>query len=73
MGCFDTILVPCPECGQEEQFQSKGGDCLLEVVKLRDCPIDILSDANRHAPYLCDCGTQFKVDLENKESVRHFC
>jgi RNase P subunit RPR2 len=61
MGCYDTVIVPCPKCGTEAEFQSKGGDCLLRVYSLADCPEDVLSDVNRHAPYTCEkCGTIFE-------------
>lgn len=63
---YDTVIVHCPNCGEEHSCQSKSGDCLLEVHILEDCPDDILSDVNRHSPYLCDCGTSFDIDIENK-------
>jgi predicted RNA-binding Zn-ribbon protein involved in translation (DUF1610 family) len=62
MGCYDTVLVPCPECGEIEYFQSKGGDCLMRDFTLDECPTDVLTDINRHAPYECQrCGTKFEV------------
>lgn len=64
MGCYDTILVPCPKCGVEYEAQTKSGDCILKVWKLEDAPPDALSNVNRHAPFLCDCGTAFNVDLK---------
>ena len=64
MGMFDSVLVPCPECGRKQEFQSKGGDCILAVYELEQCPPDVLSDVNRHAPYECeDCGTIFAVQV----------
>ena len=69
MGMFDTVLVPCPNCGEKAEFQSKSGECLLEVFELKDCPDDILANVNRHAPVTCDCGTAFEVDLEKRESI----
>jgi len=70
MGMFDTVLVPCPECGKIKEFQSKSGKCILQEVDLKDCPIDILVDVNRHSPYTCDCGTVFEVDLNTKKSIK---
>lgn len=61
MGCFDTVLVPCPECGKLYPAQSKGGDCICLTYSLEDAPDDVLSNVNRHAPFTCDCGTVFKV------------
>jgi len=64
MGCPDTVIVRCPKCGEESYFQSKGGACLLRTFTLADCPDDVLSDVNRHAPNTCEkCGTVFEVAL----------
>ena len=64
MGAYDTILVPCPTCGEKEEAQSKSGDCLLRTFELDKCPIDVLPDVNRHAPFTCNkCKTVFEVKL----------
>jgi|GEM_PF-857719 len=65
MGCFDTVRVPCPSCGQKADFQSKGGECWLETYELENCPPDVMSDINRHSPYTCaGCGTVFAVKVQ---------
>lgn len=65
MGMFDTVLVPCPKCGTENEFQSKGGDCSLNVYKLKDCPPDVMSDVNCNSPTKCEkCGVRYFVDYE---------
>lgn len=62
MGCPDSVLVPCPKCGEGSWFQSKGGACLLRNFTLDECPDDVLSDVNRHAPNRCEkCGAVFEV------------
>ena len=62
MGCFDTILVPCPKCGEKCQAQSKSGACILETYELIEAPEDVLEDVNRHAPFECEeCHTSFEV------------
>lgn len=69
MGMFDTVLVNCPNCDLEVGFQSKSGECILEEYSLTDCPDDVLSNVNRHAPYECDCGVSFEVDVDNRKAV----
>lgn len=69
MGMFDTVIVSCPNCGEEVGFQSKSGECMLRCYILEDCPDDVLSNVNRHAPYDCDCGSNFQVDIESKSAV----
>jgi len=67
---FDTVLVPCPQCGTKEEFQSKSGECFLQVVELENCPPDIFADINRHSPYSCSkCNSQFQVDLKTRKSI----
>jgi hypothetical protein len=70
MGCFDTVMVPCPDCGLEEGFQSKSGICHLEVWSLKECPSDILVDVNRHSPHYCKCESLFEVDITTRKSVK---
>lgn len=70
MGMFDTVIVLCPECGEEHEFQSKSGECSLQVVNLDECPDDILADVNRHSPYTCECGCVFEVDLSTRKSTK---
>lgn len=67
MGCYDVVKVPCPACGTVEPAQSKGGDCRLLSYDLSDCPMDVLSDVNRHAPFTCEkCKTKFWVVFDAK-------
>ena len=50
MGVYDTVIVPCPTCGECGEFQSKSGKCLLETYSLDEAPDDILLDVNRDGP-----------------------
>lgn len=62
MGCYDSVMVPCPQCGVRREFQSKSGPCVLGAYPLEEAPLNVLADVNRHAPYACnECGTSFEV------------
>lgn len=62
MGCYDSVMVPCPKCGERREFQSKSGDCNLASYNLEEAPVDVLADVNRHGARRCDgCGTLFEV------------
>jgi len=67
MGMFDTVLVKCPKCGEEHEFQSKSGDCSLDVYTLENCPDDVLYNINRHSPYECECNNYLSVDTETRK------
>lgn len=65
MGCPDYIMVPCPACGERNEFQSKGGQEACRTFNLEDAPPDALSDVNRHAPIMCQsCGKPYRVTLQ---------
>jgi len=65
MGMYDTVNVPCPDCGTKQGFQSKSGPCLLDTYELDKCPMDVLRDVNRHAPATCEkCGIKYCVMLQ---------
>lgn len=65
MGCYDTVMVPCPKCGNREPFQTKSGECLLADYDLETAPPQVLGDVNRHSPYTCQqCGAVFYVELK---------
>lgn len=72
MGCFDSVMVPCPKCGEKREFQTKSGECLLKVYDLGAAPPDVMQDVNRHAPHHCEkCNVYFEVSgpLEGGYSV----
>lgn len=69
MGMFDSVMVNCPKCGHEHEFQSKSGECILDVYTLDDCPNNVMVDVNRHSPYKCDCGIQFMVNVPRRAAV----
>ena len=64
MGMFDSIMVPCPECGKKYEAQTKTGQRLLETWDLEDAPIEALMGVNTHAPFTCSCGTEFEVKFK---------
>jgi hypothetical protein len=73
MGCFDTVVAPCPKCGELSGFQTKSGPCLLDEFTLDNAPEDVMRDVNRHSPNTCEkCGTLFGVHANPKELKGYF-
>ena len=71
MSCFNTVIVPCPKCGKPEYCQSKSGECLLKNYTIKNAPLAVLTDINRHAPFTCRyCGHVWEVSGEMIEAVR---
>jgi len=68
MGVYDTIIAKCPECGVDNYFQTKSGDCILAFYKIQEAPIDVMADANRHTPQHCEgCNKLLFVDINNRK------
>jgi hypothetical protein len=71
MGLYDTVVVPCPNCGTKSYFQSKGGECVLETYELDEAPDDVMSDVNRHGPATCEkCHHVFDAPTRETEVQR---
>jgi len=69
MGCYDVVEVPCPQCGKEAWFQSKGGERKMANYTLENVPDGVFADINRHAPCRCtDCSTLFFVNIITRKS-----
>lgn len=70
MGMFDSVMVPCPNCGTRKEFQSKSGPCDLDVFNFEECPPEVLANVNRHSPLRCgQCGTWFQVEPTMNQRV----
>lgn len=67
---FDSIYFDCPECGREIEAQSKGGSCVLATYSLDSIPADVAEDANRHAPFLCECGKFWRLEYDVPDTVK---
>ena len=51
---FDSVYIKCPHCGEGNEFQSKAGDCMLNVYGPEDCPGQILHDCFSNG-MICKC------------------
>ena len=60
MGCYETITFHCPDCGEDFYTQSKSGPCALLQYEHTSVVADVASDANRHAPFKCECGSEWE-------------
>jgi hypothetical protein len=69
MGMYDSVWVKCPKCEKENEFQTKSGDCLLQNYTLENCPVDTLTNVNRHSPCNCGCGAIYEVDIKQRKAV----
>ena len=66
MGMFDTVLVPCSECGNTVEFQSKAGDCSLSTFSLTDVPVVIARDLHGVVKRCNDCSSLVRIIISPK-------
>lgn len=68
MGLFDTVTFPCPDCGEQLEFQSKGGECGMYTYDGREkVPVGVASDLG--GSVMCrSCGHTFTAKA--KKTVR---
>lgn len=66
MSNFDSVIATCPDCGEDVEFQSKNGDCVMATYRL---PCDVpnmiaigLDDASRR----CTCGHAVTIRMGNR-------
>lgn len=55
MGMFDSVWIPCPKCGTDVEFQSKGGECLLISFTLDTAPPRVIADILGDTGWCTEC------------------
>lgn len=63
MGMFDSVMVECPKCTCEIEFQSKAGECTLRAYKEDNIPNAIAVDIEGHVQECFKCGTKLRAVL----------
>lgn len=63
MGCYDTVVIRCPKCGEPHYEQTKEGACLLREFPQESVPIDIAVAFNE-ATILCYCGHIINIEFK---------
>ena len=62
MGMYDSVWVKCPKCGEENEFQSKSGECILGFYNLQKSKIDASGVRNDFKEvYIVDPATSNKT------------
>jgi phage FluMu protein Com len=56
MGMYDSVRVPCPDCKEVIEFQSKAGECSLADYELHNAPPAILGDLDGQTCRCSKCG-----------------
>ncbi|MCK4841454.1 MAG: hypothetical protein KAT04_06175 [Methylococcales bacterium] len=63
MGMFDSIRTPCPSCGKELEFQTKGGECVLATYPLDKVPSGAAEYVVGEMEHCSSCNVVFEINL----------
>ena len=61
MGVYDSVIVECPNCGYDVEFQSKAGECGLKVYYPSSVPIAIAVDLNGDTERCLYCNKYYTL------------
>lgn len=62
MRMFDSIYMPCPNCGADIEWQSKAGECLLHAYRIANpMPSAILLDINGQVEQCPSCSWRWTM------------
>lgn len=71
MGSFDSIIVRCPECGADVEFQTKAGRCVMAVHSPEEVPTEIACDFRDGRTERCgSCGYSVTLREPDPNTVR---
>lgn len=69
MGMYDSLIVQCPNCFQEVEFQSKGGKCLMDRFTVENVPMNVLGGCINDE-WNCACGKTIGLQVQSLIGVR---
>lgn len=61
---YDTILIPCPWCGEINGEQTKQGACMMEDFNLSEAPAWVLEAVNGLDARCYHCDKRFSVEAK---------
>ena len=64
MGMFDSVWLECKACGEELEFQSKVGDCVLANYTINNAPPKILLDIDGQVGICMGCRCPNKIHVQ---------
>lgn len=64
MGMLYSVIVPCPKCGRDVEFQSKEGPRTLKKYTLDSVPETIALNIDGHSKE-CKCGNRITLGFPN--------
>lgn len=69
MGCFDTVRLPCPQCGKIYEAQSKGGSCGSFTYEFEYAPASVIGDISWPGDIFVCAGCKTKFQLKTKHWI----
>lgn len=70
MGMFDSVLVKCPECNKDIEFQSKADECMCRTYSISNAPNSIKGDLHGETQICDTCGHYAEIETQCIMMVR---
>lgn len=67
---FDSLILKCPVCKKDLEFQSKSGPCMLTIYKKTDLPIEVAVGLKYDVIECQFCRTNFELKMNIPEFVK---
>lgn len=64
MGLFDSVHVTCPDCGDDVEFQTKQGECVLASYRNPKIPINIALALDGETERCHNCGRTLEIRMK---------
>lgn len=58
---FDRVWVTCSYCGEQREFQSKAGECMMNDYDLTALPTEVAADLIGDFT-VCECGQRIRLN-----------
>ena len=62
---FDKIFLKCPNCKGTLEFQSKGGECMLDEYEERNVSWNVILPVNGEIAKCPKCSKNIKLKISN--------
>jgi len=61
MSCFDSVIVNCPNCKTEIEFQTKTSECSLRRFHSDSVPVDVAIGVSGETEKCMGCGKEVRL------------
>lgn len=72
MSSFNTILIPCPKCGNNTPVQTKAGSCNMETKYVFMASLSELENIAADPIFCANCKIKLGIGVQYIVQILHF-